>query len=276
MRSSTVSIVLIAVLAGGIWGAGLAPGSRPGLGEKPAVVTLEAFAGSPERQGAGPGAEKEDLGPVYMYGELMEKPYVFTGVGGDTLYLNGLPYYPIRQPAWRPPADMSEEELQAIRDRAKMRFALVDSVSKIVHAMHDSGATYEECLDAYVELYSASPLVRSASKGGNSITITWANGIEEVGILNFEPIPPLPTKEEIHKGEMEDFWREVRAGKMIAVGYVGELSYRLTIPRSDVERVQRVIAKLAAGDTLAAEDVSGPFVNKAFRMDMTRRAAHQK
>jgi hypothetical protein len=277
MRPSIVTIVLIAILAAGLWG--LAPGSRSGLGETLGVVTVGVFAGSPERQGVGPGAEKEDLGPVYMYGELLEKPYVFTNVGGDTLYLNGVPYWPIRKPV-RPPTPMSEEQSRRLKElrEGTETHAFADSVWKRVKAMHDSGAAYEECLEAYAQMYRASPLVRSVSKGGNSITITWANGIEEVGILDFEPSPPLPTKEEIHKGQMEDFWRNVRSGRMVARGFSQGQTYSFTAPGPDLERMDRLIERLTAGDTLSEESMIGtPFMyHPRFRMDVARRAAQRK
>lgn len=273
MTSTIVMIVLIAVLGGGTWVPG--PDASPGLGKGLPVAVSGSVAGPAEGQGAGPVAGKEELGPVYMYGELLEKPYVFTNVGGDTLYLNGVPYWPIREPHISP-KPMTEEQLRRLKElrEGSESHAFSDSIWKRVKAMHDSGATYEQCLDAYAEMYEASPLVESVRKEGNGIRIIRTNGTEAYNIIDFEPGAPPRTVEEIHKDLMEEFWRDVRAGTMIARGYGG---YFITAPKPDMEKMNLLINRLAAGDTLSAEDVMGtPLGFKAFRMDVARHAARQK
>jgi hypothetical protein len=216
-----------------------------------------------------------------MYGELMEKPYVFTNVGGDTLYLNGVPYYPIRGPrsvAERYPEIVKghPELFEGIEEKAKREHAFDDSVGKLVDAMHDSGASYEDCLDSLAAMYDRSPFVirGTVRKLGNGIDMVEVDGNERSIILSFEPSPPLRTPEEIHKDLMEEFWSTVRRGTMIARGYGG---YFLTSPRPDMEKMKRLINRLAAGDTLSAEDMTGtPLVFKAFREDVSKRAVRRK
>jgi hypothetical protein len=214
-----------------------------------------------------------------MYGELMEKPYVFTNVGGDTLYLNGVPYWPIRQPPslW---ALMPESEKQRRLAKSRPKQAFADSVGKMVRAMHDSGASYEECLDTFAAMYDSSRFVVAGSveKMGNGIYLRWADGNDGTIGLSFEPSPPLPAKEEIHKGEMEDFWRNVRSGRMVARGFSQGQTYSFTAPEPDLERMNRLIERLAAGDTLSEGSMIGtPFLyHPRFRMDLARRAAQRK
>jgi hypothetical protein len=199
---------------------------------------------------------------------------VFTNVGGDTLYLNGVPYHPVRGPVnrWE---QLSESEKRRLL--AKGHHAFADSVWTIVRAMHDSGATYEECLDAYAEMYRASPRVLSVRKEKTWVTVTWADGTEEESIIDFEPGAPPRTMEEVHKDLMEEFWRDVRAGTMIAKGYVDDLTYTIFSPRPDIAKMKRLIERLAAGDTLSTEETMGtPLADKLFRADVARRVARSK
>lgn len=273
MTSTIVMIVLIGVLGGGTWVSG--PDASLGLGRWLPVAVSEGVAGPAERQGAGPVAAKEDLGPVYMYGELLEKPYVFTNVGGDTLYLNGVPYWPMRQPPslWDL---MPESEKERLLAKSRLKQAFADSVGKMVRAMHESGATYEECLDAFAAMYDSSPFVvhGSVEKMGNGIYLRWADGNDGTIGLSFEPGAPPRTVEEIHKDLMEEFWRDVRAGTMIARGYGG---YSITAPKPDMKKMNLLIERLAAGDTLSTQDMMGtPLMFKAFRKDVSRHIVRRK
>ena len=52
-----------------------------------------------------------DAARLIMYGRLIEPPYLFTGIGSDTLRLNGLPFAPRADPAPGSPATMKDDPL---------------------------------------------------------------------------------------------------------------------------------------------------------------------
>ena len=235
-------------------------------------------AASSQGGGGSGGSGEETLGPVYLYGRLLKKPYVFSNAGGDTLYLNGVPYWPIRGPI---PASQRYPELakrfreKAQTESAKAELAYDRQAWETVKSMHDSGAPYEECLDSLAAIYERSPFVvpGSVRRLSNGILLRRTDGNEATIGLGFEHAPPYNRRAH-HEQLMRDFWRVVRAGGMIARGYVDGLSYFLTTPKSQLAKTNRLLARLAAGDTLTREDViDTPLMNKGFRIQMSRRQA---
>ena len=265
MRCLIISTGLIAIFAFG------ADGHEPGGPPTSSVALTSWGVGEIASSQGGHGPEvpgEEMVGPVYMYGRLLKKPYGFSNAGGDTLYLNGVPYWPIRGPL--PPAERYPELAKRFAEKAKAEFAQRDSLSRAVRALHDAGAGYQECLDSLAAMYGRSPLAMRGSvrKLSNGIVLKWADGTAgDIG-LGFEHAPPY-NRVAHHQQMMRDFWRTVKAGGMIARGYVDGLSYFLTTPKSQLEKTNRLLARLAAGDTLTREDViNTPLTNKGFRIQM--------
>jgi hypothetical protein len=149
---------------------------------------------------------------IIGYGDILEAPYEFSAVGGDTLYLNGLAYSPRRRDL--PPTIVPPE----ILERAERRYALTHQVLESVRSMPDGPERWE----AYAAGLRESALVRSATAGGcGDVSIVWADGTTAVDLIrrgtsNLGP-PPLDA-EERHAGLIEEFEEIVGLGGVVAFG----------------------------------------------------------
>ena len=223
------------------------------------------------RKGTDDAGIKALEGAAIMYGRLLPKgDHVFSNVGGDTLRLNGLPYWPLRgriSAAELLPPEMVRE----ILERSKGRHEFRDATWKAVLRMHENGASYEECLDTFAAAYAKSPLVVAGSvqKWEEGISFRWANdGMEEGMILSFEGIRPYDRLKH-HQELIAEFWRVVNSGGLVARGCTGMESYFITTPPTQLKKTAELLERISRGERLSQEDVLGtPLCNRTFRADV--------
>ncbi|TFG88913.1 MAG: hypothetical protein E4H16_04355 [Candidatus Atribacteria bacterium] len=203
--------------------------------------------------------QAEELGQVYYNGELLkhlegDQPYVFTCEGGDTLYLNGIPYSPVRKPvAPGPPKKVSEKYVM----QHKLN-VLADKHSK-------QGKTDEERYNLMAEIYLASPLIDSVRVERSLMWIFWKDDPdgEAVSLSHFEAEPFDRLAH--HKTLQEGFWRIFNRGGFIAFS---EKGYFITAPKHMLDRSQMVIEKIKKGENLVEEDFKGTILwAKDFRSE---------
>lgn len=104
---------------------------------------------------------------VYAYGERLTPPFVFTGLDGDTLYINGVPYDP-RRPAVPLTIPAVNAELM---NRHELALAALE--------VSTEGRDRNERLTLFRDVYEASPLVTRVEQTENGVTITWVGGERE-------------------------------------------------------------------------------------------------
>lgn len=217
-------------------------------------------------------------GAAIMYGELVTEPFEFTNLGGDTLYLNGVPYWPIRGPIQPVNSPLLPPELRAeIRKKASTKHELIDSAFRTVKAMHEEGVSYQECLDEFASLIEESEFVKPGSvrKSEQGITLVWTDGEREGIDLQFNEIKPFD-RLGYHKELIDEFWRTVNAGGLVARGYATGSIYCITSPKSHLDLTLQLLDRLANGEHLNQEDVLySPLSNKAFRADMVKHPFRQ-
>jgi hypothetical protein len=127
---------------------------QPEAVSMPRVTGFSSSSAPPCEVGSAPCASGSQ-GLVIGYGELLEPPYEFSGAGGDTLYLNGLAYYPTRRPPPGPPLIPSPEVLA----RANAQSAVFDSALAAGAEFTDPTAR----IGAFAAVFTASALVDSVS-----------------------------------------------------------------------------------------------------------------
>jgi hypothetical protein len=76
---------------------------------------------------------------MYAYGERLQSPFEFTGIGGDTLYINGLPY----SPRWRQ-ADAPGPEPVEISEASRTSHEIQRSVGMAASLAAVTAGTQEE------------------------------------------------------------------------------------------------------------------------------------
>jgi hypothetical protein len=212
-------------------------------------------------------------GGVILYGRLLPKgDYAFSGIGGDTLRLNGLPYWPLRGRISA--ADLLPPALvQEIREHSKGRHEFSDAAWKAVRRMHESGSSYTECLDAFAALYANCPLVEpgSVQKWERGIRFRWKDGTDVESHLSFENVSIQPfDRQKYHRELITEFWRVVNAGGLVARGTVGMESYYITTPSTQLEKTVELLERISRGEQLSDKDVlNTPLSFKAFREDVT-------
>jgi hypothetical protein len=159
---------------------------------------------------AGPG------GCVFIRELKIEPPWEFTGIGGDTLRLNGVPYCPTRQ-------DFRHKEpvpLSTLPDSARVLAKAQFDLSRRASAARHAGMTTDEAIDAEVAVYRASDLVDSVEIGCccGAFTVYWKDGPPETAYTSSTlSSTSKPSKLEIHQGMVEEFRREMNMGRILFV-----------------------------------------------------------
>ena len=152
-------------------------------------------------------------GLVIGYGAEVAPPYEFSGVGGDTLYLNELPYLPRRRPV--EPNIVPRDVLEL----SESRYSLSQSVLASVISMPDG----EERWEAYAAGMRAATLVASATViAPGQVAIVWADGTTAVDFIQkvqsiTEPAPS-GSSEERHNRFMAQFQSVMGMGGVVAFG----------------------------------------------------------
>ena len=139
------------------------------------------------RKGTDDAGIKALEGAAIMYGRLLPKGnYEFSNVGGDTLRLNGLPYWPLRGRV-SPSKLLPPELVKQIKEHAKGRHEFNDATWKTVFRMHENGSSYEECLDAFRVLSETEgiiPALESAHAVAHVMKLAPSMSRESIIIIN--------------------------------------------------------------------------------------------
>lgn len=196
-------------------------------------------------------------GYVYYSGRELKPPFKFTGHGTDTLYLNDIPYAPVRRrkKTFGPPVVVTKLTRQQ------------HALGVLAHERSKAGKMYEERLAMYAEIYRQSSLVDSVKIGSDfSVKVYWKDMREYPN--NFE-ICELPREEppsdsmlaELRlkrlKSHEESFWRTYNKGGIVTFGEYGHIFS----PAGQTARNRELINRLARGDSLTAEDVWGSILH---------------
>ncbi len=219
-------------------------------------------------------------GLVIYRDRILEPPFEFSGIGEDTLRLNGIPYSPVRVDQemyrmWKEKQIEHEIELMkkifpdsvvqkklAERERRKKNPRIkpdgTHALRVYAHKRADSAETFEEEVATYARIMAESPLVDSTKiVGDNWVAVYWKYMSPEPDYSTFlrEKHPPLT--EEKHKemktdhqeDHVEDFWETYNSGGVIVFGFGGYLYSR---DSSKKEMTLKAIEKLSRGDTLTS------------------------
>jgi hypothetical protein len=216
----------------------------------------------------------DTLGVVYAYGVRLSPPYQFTGAGGDTLYLNGHPFVPQRSPVSpslaRELSKIPEPQRSELLKRSHEDWLFEKQAYDSVKTMYDSGVPYEDCLEAYAEIFRTHPHVKSVSIVSHGISLIYDNGDCAQAELSFDAIAPIDRRAQ-QQSVMDRFWRTITAGGMVAFGATEVGSYELHTPHSQLQKTFEQFAKLEKGEELSTADVRDtPLSNAEFRAEMTR------
>jgi hypothetical protein len=197
-------------------------------------------------------------GMVFYNGRELEPPFVFTGHGTDTLYLNGIPYAPVRKKKEKPGPPYVPSELRLKQN----------ALSKKAMARSKEGESMEDRLALLKETYLSSSLVDSVRDSGEyGIFVYWKDSpIFKFEGVTLSPDPP-PTDSvkaawllESHIEDEKSFWETYNRGGVILFG----MGYgHIYVPRSRKDLIIGLITKLAQGDTLTAEERKGTFLNNS-------------
>jgi len=200
-------------------------------------------------------------------GVRIDSPWTLSNVGGDTLFLNDLHYFPARTIVQdnEAPARMPEEIA-----RTEAQRALTSSLGQFAHLREKS---YEQYKQAVAEHLRSSSLVESVTVDQGGCFIVWAgdnegsNAPEYFRLLSFEEsvVPDLRSSFEqrvsAHRGLIAEFRRVIEQGGLVAFGPHG----LIFVPRQRIPKMEEAIAKLQRGEPLTRDDVRDtPFTNKAF------------
>jgi len=225
--------------------------------------------------------EKRSEGLVIYRDRIMEPPFKFTGIGEDTLRLNGISYSPVRRykeeyRKWKEKRMKEEVELmkkmfpdsvvkeRLVRaQRAKNNKPNMEIIRKQhelnVYASNiaDSAATFEEEVATYARIMEESQLVDSTIiLKDKRVAIYWKGiNIPEYATLVRDEKPPLTEQERLerriryHTNHVNDFWKTYNKGGTVVFGDIGGYLYS-----KRTEETLEAIDKLSRGDTLTAQE----------------------
>lgn len=163
--------------------------------------------------------DRSDSSVVYAYGHLLAPPYEFTGIGSDTLFLNGHPYSPTR-PRWRPYEVPNSSQSSGCHER------IVEAREAALAAAIRKNAPLAD-LNDYIEALNEQPFVEWAMRDErNEKHVILKMECSSSPIWIWYPLaapgseirPPSVSKEAQHEDAIRTFWRQMRFGMFIAFG----------------------------------------------------------
>ena len=174
----------------------------------------------------------EHLGPVFLYGVQLEKPYRFTlSEDGLRLYLNG--YFYAGDKDTVPP-------MKEISDTARAKHSLLLQAGKSMK----QGKSFEESLTIYADILRSSPLVNHVRISYPWIYFTWVSSPDDEVEVMLSREPGHYELEAAFEQLMADFWRVVRSGGMITLGKGG---CRMSIQAESVPKTLEQIELIRRG-----------------------------
>jgi len=224
---------------------------------------------------------KRSEGLVIYRDRILEPPFKFTGIGEDTLRLNGIPYFPVRRyreeyRKWKEKRRKEEVELMkkmfpdsVVKERlaraqrrknSKPNLEIIRKQHKLnVYASNraDSADTFEEEVSTYARIMEESPLVDSTSiLKDQRVVIYWKDITEpEYATLVRDEKPPLTERQRLDRkiryqtNHINDFWKTYNAGGTVVFGDIGGYLYS-----KRTEETLKAIDKLSRGDTLTVQE----------------------
>jgi hypothetical protein len=215
-------------------------------------------------------------GLVYLYARLLQGPvYTFTNIGGDTLYLNGRPRYPLHKMS-RFSRLPKEEQVKLLAEAKRERIAgtqLADTLKDMLK----SGTSKAEVLEYYESVVRRMhPDITGVTMYDHSFVVHYPDGQMEEFVLPLYDVRRKSPEERraFHEYLIERFRRTIESGGIAAYGvYADSLTYQVEGPKVALQLMEQrqLFAKLASGATLTQEDVRDtPLSNEGFRRDMAK------
>ncbi|HET9886487.1 MAG TPA: hypothetical protein VFR10_03170 [bacterium] len=178
---------------------------------------------------------------VVAYGDTLERPFLFTGEAGDTLYLNGYPYAPLRR-ALEDQSETIPKSLPISSFEDSTRWVLSQNAAQAAASSWDS----EEGRQNALNIFRASDLVESAYvQSGCCLFVKYKAFPDTIEV--YLPAPGTVLKKfkygevprtdwaKLHRREIFQFWALVRNGSLIEFGD----TYRRSSPqrkKADISR----------------------------------------
>lgn len=182
-----------------------------------------------------------NVGRVFAYGQEILPPFEFTGVGTDTLFLNGVPYSPVRRP---PPMvsttfSITEEQAQIVRQ-----------VQEEARAAFASAGSSGEGLARAAAICKASPHVERCRVLSNSIRMRFTFYTFDIELPLRRPNELRSahygyTRTDVHEEIIAQFDRSIKAGSLIAIG----AGYRFSEGPLQAETTLGAVDAIIAGRT---------------------------
>lgn len=199
-------------------------------------------------------------GRAYGYGVLLTPPYVFTGVGEDTLSLNGLPLLPLRSPG-RPPEGRPQP----------VDFRIEKTRPRAVAAGIAAGGGIAG-LEAAAAVFRAEPDVEDVQvvEALNHVRVKFSCFPEPVTFhLPFTPEPPeIPVdsttaRESEHRIQIDRFKRAMDSGRALLFGS----NYRTWLSRAATTDLVAQLDSVRAGTLSPAKHQLRSFLEDVRRVD---------
>jgi len=195
-------------------------------------------------------------GRVYVDGVELAPPFTFTGVGTDTLYLNGRPY------AVFGPLDAGAASIEVPAAHLE-RFAFADSAWTLIKRAEPS-----DRLALLASIYRDSPLVLEVQEYESWLRVRWASDPDEweetnVPTEDIEPLDVMTCQQTL----MNQFYATVERCGLFAFGTQPRNHYHFTMPRTAMPQFDRILAGIKAGESLNPAAVG---LSPQFLEDLTR------
>jgi len=203
---------------------------------------------------------------VLAYGNEILAPFRFTGIGSDTLKLNGIAYYPTAAAT-----DENNDPVRSDQDRVipKELDSWVSELDSVKDATVAEGKrlrgplTGEQKAELVAGRIQSLPFVHEANASGKAMQVLF-QGVPTPYTILFsddkfdeeqkrleEHLPPLTTKQ-IHDKLIAEFAQNVEAGNFIAIG----AGYNLTGNSGWANRTRQSIEKLSKGASLSSVPIN--------------------
>ncbi len=204
------------------------------------------------------------IGIVCAYGVRIDRPYVFSRIGSDTLRLNGYSFSPNHELVGYPIMEyyISRLALEYITREISLKAAII---------AREKTETYSEQLRIQAKiLNSYTDLVEFAHISPDTefifVKFKYRNDAEiRFGLRS--SFGKILSYRELHEMRMAMFWRFIKEGGMVAFGK----GYKIYCPHQQVPKTLKAIHKLKNGETLNKSDIRFTALeNELFYADVKR------
>ena len=214
-------------------------------------------------------------GVVFVHGERVYSPYEFTGLGGDTLRLNGFPISPLR-----PKLPLSGRTATVPDSISLAIDRLVDEVYSALRELEHLALAEWKQKEMLVDLFRASSLVQSARVEGGRCLVQFVNSRHEIIFSTPRQTTAWsmlvhPTSSERSKERHAKMVELVRSTIEHGGIQVIEHNHRLTVPRSRAPAARDLLLSARAGLWIPwSRENPAPFDHAPFVASVNRANGH--